>query len=55
MKTVCIPASSGPGRISAFDATRSSKRSHRMARSMSVASGDSNWKTPAVRPLRSSS
>ena len=38
MNTVCMPASSGPGRMSALDATRSSKRSHRMLRSMSVAS-----------------
>jgi hypothetical protein len=35
------------GRISALDATRSSNRSQRMARSMSVASGDSNWNTPS--------
>ena len=55
MKTRCIPASSGPGRSSAFEATRSSNRSHFMARSVSVASADSNWKTPAVRPCRSSS
>ena len=52
--TVCMPATSGPGRSSALEATRSSNRSHFMARSVSVASGDSNWKTPAVRPSRSS-
>jgi hypothetical protein len=55
MKTVCIPASSGPGPEQRVEATRSSKRSHFIARSVSVASGDSNWKTPAVRPRRSSS
>ena len=30
-------------------------RSHRIERSVSVARGDSNWNTPAVRPWRSSS
>src|SRR6185312_6148615 len=52
MKTLCMPASNGPGRMSALDATRSSKRSHRMLRRRSVASADSNWKTPAEHPVR---
>ena len=51
MKTRCIPASSGPGRSKAFDATRSSNRSHFMLRSVSVPRADSNWKTPAVLAL----
>src|SRR6266513_481132 len=50
MNTRCIPVSSGPGRSRALAATRSSNRSHFMLRRQSVASGDSNWKTPAVRP-----
>jgi len=52
MKTVCIPASSGPGRRRALEATRSSNpvALHRSG-GVSVASADSNWNTPAVAPL----